>query len=88
MIVKQANLLLKGLAFSAFLLFLFQCKTEPKHSWSTVNDQLIKEHKLTVREISGLPEQKIESNIEAAHVKNIQSFPAVKLTDRVSSKMF
>ena len=56
-----------------YLVSFLQCKTEPKYEWSAVNDNLIKEHNLTVREITGLPEQVFESNLEAAQVKNIKS---------------
>ncbi|MBP7641757.1 MAG: SMP-30/gluconolactonase/LRE family protein [Saprospiraceae bacterium] len=71
-----------------FLVSFLQCKTEPKYEWSAVNDQLIKEHNLTVREITGLPEQVFESNLEAAQVKNIKSLPDVKLGDGASAKLF
>ncbi|HOY15470.1 MAG TPA: gluconolaconase, partial [Saprospiraceae bacterium] len=71
-----------------FLVSFLQCKTEPKYEWSAVNDKLIKEHNLTVREITGLPEQVIASNLEAAQVKNIQSLPDVKLGEGASAKLF
>lgn len=88
MILKVVRKSMYGILIFGCLLSIIQCKTEPKYEWSAVNDQLIKEHNLTVREISGLPDQKIESNLTAAQVKNIESLAEVKLAEGVTSKIF
>jgi gluconolactonase len=56
--------------------------------WGKKNKELIAQHNLTVREISGLPKSSVESNLEAAKVKNLNSFDSVQLHPGVNAKMF
>src|SRR5215204_5321642 len=56
--------------------------------WSKKNEELIAEHKLTVREISGLPANPVESNIEAAKVQSLDNLDSTTLHPGVTAKFF
>jgi len=62
--------------------------TGPEPEWAKKNKELIKEHNLTVRELSGLPKNSIESNIEAAKVKSVESLDSIQLYPGVNAKIF
>ena len=57
------------LHISALLLFSFflsTCSSAPEAAWEKTNNELIKQHQLKKRTISGLPASVVESNIEYA----------------------
>jgi hypothetical protein len=56
------KILFKGLlAISLFSLTQCTSTSGPEPDWAKKNEELIAEHKLTVRELSGLPKNSIES---------------------------
>src|SRR5215213_3878567 len=81
--------LFKGL-LALCLINLTKCTSTsgPEAEWTKKNEELIAEHKLTVRELSGLPKNSIESNIEAAKVKSLDNMDSVTLHPGVSAKIF
>jgi gluconolactonase len=82
-------MLFKGLlVLSLFSLTNCTSTSEPKAEWTKKNDELIAEHKLTVRELSGLPKNSIESNIEAAKVKSLDNIDSVTLYPGITAKIF
>lgn len=80
---------LKGL-LAISLISLTQCTSTsgPKAEWASKNDELIAEHKLTAREISGLPEHNIKSNIDEAKVMSLDNMDSVTLHPGVTAKFF
>ena len=75
----------------AALAFVFtQCTSTSQHEpeWQKKNKELIAQHNLTVRELSGLPENSIESNLEPAKVKSIDNLDSTTLYPGVSAKIF
>src|SRR5215204_3354857 len=83
------KILLKGLlAISLFGLTQCTSTSGPEPEWSKTNKELIAEHKLTVRELSGLPKNSVESNIESAKVKSLDNMDSVTLHPGVSAKIF
>ena len=56
--------------------------------WQKKNEELIKENKLAVRELSGLPENAIASNLEPAAVTRLDKLDSVNLYPGVQAKMF
>jgi len=83
------KILLRG--FLAISLFAFtQCTSTsgPEPDWAQKNKELIAEHKLTVREISGLPKNSIESNLEPAKVKSLDKIDSTTLYPGVNGKLF
>lgn len=56
--------------------------------WEKKNKELIAEHKLTVREISGLPKSSVESSLEPAKVKSLKSQDSIQLHPGVNARMF
>jgi gluconolactonase len=84
-----SKFIFKGL-LALSLIGLTQCTSTsgPEPEWSAKNKELIAEHKLTVREISGLPKSSIESNIEAAKVKSLDNMDSIVLHPGVTAKLF
>ena len=76
--------------FAFSLISLTQCTstTGSEAGWAKKNEELIAEHKLTAREISGLPKHSIESNIEEAKVMNLDNMDSTTLHPGVSAKFF
>jgi gluconolactonase len=72
----------------AMLIVLTQCTSSSGPEWEKVNKKLIKEHNLTVRELTGLPENNIASNLEAAKVTSIDNLNTTELYPGVSGKIF
>jgi gluconolactonase len=83
------KILFKGL-LGISLFSLTQCTSTsgPEPDWAKKNEELIAEHKLTVRELSGLPNNSIESNIEAAKVKSLDNMDSIMLYPGVNAKVF
>ncbi len=67
---------------------LTQCSSGSGPAWQKTNEALIEEHKLTVREIDGLPNSGIPSNLEAAKVTPIAKLDSAELYPGVKAKMF
>jgi len=72
------------------LFSLTQCTSTsgPGAEWTKKNEELIAEHKLAVREVSGLPTNSIQSNIEEAKVKSLDNMDSTTLYPGVIAKMF
>jgi gluconolactonase len=60
----------------------------PSPEWQKKNEELIKQHNLTERTISGLPDTKIASNLEPAKVTSLDSLASATLHPGVTSKIF
>ena len=71
------------------VIVLTQCTSSSSGpEWQKKNKELIAEHKLTVRELSGLPKNSIESNIEEAKVKSLDNLDSIMLQPGVNAKIF
>jgi gluconolactonase len=67
---------------------LTHCTSTTEQSWREKNKELIAQHSLTVREITGLPETTMESNLEAAQVTSLDSLASAELYPGVNVSMF
>ncbi|WPP48785.1 SMP-30/gluconolactonase/LRE family protein [Catalinimonas niigatensis] len=56
--------------------------------WEQENEELISEHKLTVRELTHLPAAQIESNLEDGKVKKLSQMDNIELYPGVSARLF
>ena len=85
----SSKIILNGL-LAAILISLSHCTSTSNSApdWQKKNEELIKEHNLTVRELSGLPKNSIESNLEAAKVKSLNNLDSIVLYPGVSAKIF
>ena len=70
------------------VLFMGNCKSSSAPEWHQKNKALIKQHDLTERELSGLPETTIGSNLEPGKVKTLDSIGNVSLHPGVTAKIF
>ena len=64
-----------GRPYAAAVIILTQCTSAPE--WKAKNDELIKQYSLTGRELTGLPETKVNSNLEAGKVTSLESIAKV-----------
>lgn len=86
LIFKNNNAILLCLAF--VVIGFTECKSPNLPEWQQTNNALIKQHNLTVRELSGLPEKTIPSNLEEGMVKNLDSLASASLHPGVNAKIF
>lgn len=77
---------ISSLLLAAILTFT-QC-APPAPEWEKKNTELIKQHQLTVRTISDLPESEITSNLEPAQVTGIDSLAKIQLAEGVNANLF
>lgn len=62
--------------------------TSSAPEWQQKNEELISEHKLSVREISNLPATQIESNLEDGKVNNLNQMDSTELHPGVDATLF
>ena len=67
-------------------IILTQCASAPE--WKAKNDGLIKQYSLTARELPGLPETKIISNLKAGKVTSLDSITSTELYTGVDAKLY
>ena len=72
----------------AIMVTMIGCNSSSAPEWKAKNEELIKQHNLTVREISTLPEVKHESNLEPAKVTSLDKSATTELYPDVNAKMF
>src|SRR6187399_2234034 len=60
----------------------------PEPEWAKKNKELIKQYNLTEKELSGLPESKVTSNLEPAKVTGVDSLASASLHAGVNAKLF
>jgi len=80
--------IIHSILLAAIVIAMAMCKSSPVPEWHNVNQELIKEHDLTVRELSGLPETKIEPNLEPAEVTSLDSLASAELYPGVNARIF
>lgn len=83
----------KNSVLSFLLLFLavtvYQCASPPSSAeWQQINKELIKQHNLTERELSGLPQPAVASNLVEGKVKSLDSLATTTLHPGVAAKIF
>jgi len=84
--------LTKNIAFSSFMLLLVmslsQCTSSSLPEWQQKNKELIKQHNLTERELSGIPAVSVESNLESGKVKGSDTLVSATLYPGITAKIF
>jgi len=74
------------LVLSVVLSFFSGCAKEPE--WKAVNDQLIAEHNVKVRQRDDIIETGVVPNLKAGEVTNIKSLPEVEIAAGVKGQMY
>ena len=72
----------------ASLFGLGYCSSPPASEWQKTNDELIRKYDLKVIQPADVPRSAIESNLEAAKVKHLESLDSMELHPGVSAKIF
>jgi gluconolactonase len=65
---------------------IMQCSTTPE--WHAKNEELIRQHNLTKRELSALPQNSLESNLDYTSVTNLESMVTTALNPGVNANIF
>lgn len=71
---------------TAMVIVTMQCTTAPE--WHAQNEELIKQHNLTKRELSGLPENSLQSNLDHTKVTSLESIATTELYPGVKANIF
>ncbi|MGB8491685.1 MAG: SMP-30/gluconolactonase/LRE family protein [Bacteroidales bacterium] len=79
------KIILPGL-LASILIILAQCTSAPE--WQKKNKELIKQYSLTERQLSGLPNTKIVSNLEPGKVTTLDSINSTVLYPGVNAKIY
>lgn len=72
----------------ASLFVLTYCSSTSASEWQKRNDELIAKYDLKVRQLAGVPQSTIASNLEAAKVKSLDNLDSTALHPGVSAKLF
>lgn len=80
--------IIHSVLLGAIVITLSMCKSSPTPEWHSVNQALIKEHNLTVRELSGLPDAPVPSNLEDGKVTSLERVASTSLYPGVDAKIF
>ena len=70
----------------AMVVMIMQCTTAPE--WHTKNEELIRQHNLTKRELPGLPENSLQSNLDHTKVTSLESIATTELYPGVKANIF
>ncbi|MDX1941137.1 MAG: SMP-30/gluconolactonase/LRE family protein [Saprospiraceae bacterium] len=80
--------IIHSVLFILIALALTMCKSSPTPEWNEVNQKLIKEHNLTVRNLSGLPTNNIKSNLKDGQVTDLNQLTRIDLHPGVQATIF
>lgn len=70
------------------LIALSHCSSVSRSEWQEKNQELIEKYDLKLRQLSGVPNTTIASNLEAARVKSLDSLQTLVLQAGVQAKIF
>ena len=82
------NKIIFGSLLASMMIFLTHCSSGPTAEWEKKNNELIKQYDLSKREISGLPDNKIASNLEEGKVTSTDTLKVTELYPGISAKIF
>ena len=87
--IRTNKIVFKGLLAISFIV-LAHCTSSSgsEPGWQKKNEELIRQHNLTVRELSGLPKTTIASNLKPANVTSLEKLDSVMLYPGVNAKLF
>ncbi|MBU3822761.1 SMP-30/gluconolactonase/LRE family protein [Flavobacteriaceae bacterium XHP0103] len=86
--LKLTKQILNSILLAVAIFTFIQCKESNTPEWHAVNQELISQHELTVRELSGLPDSNVASNLEAGKVKNLNNVDSLQLNEGITAKIF
>src|SRR6187399_1306322 len=86
---RMTKAIFRGL-LATIVIVLTNCTSAsgPEPEWAKKNKDLIKQYNLTERELPGLPESKVASNLEPAKVTGVDSLASALLHAGVNAKLF
>lgn len=86
--LKLTKQILNSVLLTVTIFTFIQCKQSNTPEWNAVNQELITQHELAVRELSGLPDSEVASNLEAGKVKNLNNVDSLQINEGVTAKIF
>lgn len=86
----QINKIVFNCLFAITFISLTRCTSSSgsQPGWQEKNEELIKQHNLTVKKLSGLPQTAIASNLEVAKVKSLEKLGSIEMYPGVNAKLF
>lgn len=86
--LKLTKRIFSSVLLTVMVFAFIQCKQSNTPEWQGINQELIGQHNLSVRELTDLPNNDIESNLEAGKVKNLNKVDSLELSKGVHAKIF
>lgn len=86
--LRSNKIFLYSILFATLVIAMMGCNSAPTSAWQKLNQELISKHDLKVRNLSGLPNNDIESNLEDGQVSNLDKLDSVELYPGVKARMF
>lgn len=77
-----------SILYTTFAIAVTGCQSEAGAEWQKLNQQLISKHNLKVRNLSGLPNNEIKSNLKDGQVASMDKLDSVELYPGVKVRMF
>lgn len=77
-----------SILYITFAIAVTGCQSEAGAEWQKLNQQLISKHNLKVRNLSGLPNNEIKSNLKDGQVASVDKLDSVELYPGVKVRMF
>ena len=86
--LRSNKIFLYSILSVTIVIAMARCASSPESEWQQLNQALISEHNLKVRNLSGLPTNDIESNLKDGKVASLDKLDSVELYPGVKAKMF
>ncbi len=86
--LRSNKIFLYSILSVTIVIAMARCASSPESEWQKLNQALISEHNLKVRNLSGLPTNDIESNLKDGQVASLDKLDSVELYPGVKAKMF
>ena len=86
--LRSNKIFLYSILSVTIVIAMVRCASSPESEWQKLNQALISEHNLKVRNLSGLPTNDIESNLKDGQVASLDKLDRVELYPGVKAKMF
>jgi gluconolactonase len=82
--------IITGIMLMSIVVMFQNCKrgTAARPKWADINEKVIKEHNVTGRTRTDIPDTKVASNLKNAQVVNIADLPAINLAEGVTAKAY
>lgn len=86
--MNRISFSLKAASALILMISIYSCNSTSRPEWEQLNNELIKEYGLTVRELPNLRSAGVNPNLEVGTAQDLQSLDSLQLYTGVMAKMF